>query len=160
MNEDAKCPCGSALDLEDCCGKYISGKETAPTAEALMRSRYVAYVQNNGEYLLETWHKTTRPEKADFFDPNVVWKGLEIISTQNGLENDTDGVVEFRAKCRIKEQAAGVDESSSFVKEDDRWYYVDGKSIQPIRSRKDKINRNAPCPCGSGKKYKRCCGNK
>ncbi len=160
MNNDMKCPCGSSLTLQDCCGQYINGYAPAPTAQALMRSRYVAYVQVNTDYLMKTWHHSTRPEKPDFFNDNVVWKGLEILSTKNGLENDTEGVVEFRAKCRVKEQAAGVDESSSFVKEDGHWYYVDGTSIQPIRSKKDKVSRNTPCPCGSGKKYKRCCGNK
>jgi len=160
MNDVINCPCGSSLTLEACCGQYVSGQLPAPTAEALMRSRYVAYVQMDANYLMETWHPSTRPEKPDFFGDNVIWKGLEILSTQNGLENDTEGVVEFRAKCRVKDQAAGLDESSSFIKENGAWFYVDGSSIQPIRSKKDEVSRNAPCPCGSGKKYKHCCGNK
>jgi SEC-C motif-containing protein len=158
MNAESLCPCGSNLNYEQCCGPYIQGSKDAPTAEALMRSRYVAYAQKNDDYILKTWHDSTRPEDAHPTQSNATWIGLTILRTEGGQENDTDGVVEFRARCRIKDEAAGVDEASQFVKEDGKWYYVDGAPIQPVRTRDSKVGRNDPCPCGSGKKYKKCCG--
>ena len=157
MKEETPCPCGSNLKYAECCGPLISGTKVATTAEALMRSRYVAYVLKNKEYLLDTWHSSTRPEDPDLFNDGIVWKGLEILRTSGGQAQDNEGTVEFRAKCRVKDEAAGLDEASEFVREDGRWFYVDGSSIKPIRTKHTKIGRNAPCPCGSGKKYKNCC---
>ena len=121
-----------------------------------MRSRYVAYTIRDNDYLLKTWHASTRPEELPAADDNVTWTGLQILATQDGLEHDHQGVVEFRAKCRVDGNASGLDEASDFVKEDGRWFYVDGHAISPVKS--NKIGRNDPCPCGSGKKYKKCCG--
>lgn len=123
-----------------------------------MRSRYVAYTLKNSEYLLSTWHTSTRPSENPV-DESLQWRGLEILSTSQGGEGDERGIVEFRAKCRVKDESAGLDESSEFVKEDGKWYYLDGSGIKPIRSRQDRVGRNEPCPCGSGKKYKKCCGS-
>lgn len=158
MNNNTQCPCGLPIAFEQCCGVYISGVKPAATAEALMRSRYVAYVLKNKHYLLETWHPSTRPKGDDLLNDQVVWTGLEILSTKNGLAGDHTGEVAFRASCRIKNKPAGIDENSEFVCENDRWFYVDGAAIAPIRSSQQKIGRNELCACGSGKKYKRCCG--
>ena len=158
MNTDSLCQCGSELDYSECCQPYIEGSKEAPTAEALMRSRYVAYAQGNEQYILNTWHESTRPQDESPIAEGVKWIGLQIIRTENGMEADTEGLVEFRARCRIQDQAGGLDEASHFVKQDGRWYYVDGTAIQPIRTRENKVGRNDPCPCGSGKKYKKCCG--
>jgi len=158
MSDQNTCPCGSGFLPVECCQLYISGDKVAPTAEALMRSRYVAYASNNNEYILQSWHPSTRPKETELIDNDTEWTGLEILNTQAGLENDSKGIVEFRARCKIKGQSAGLDESSEFIREDGIWYYVDGSSIQPIRTRDKKVGRNEPCPCGSGKKYKRCCG--
>ena len=158
MTENSLCPCGSNKSYEDCCKPHIEGSKDAPTAEALMRSRYVAYTQRNDDYILKTWHESTRPEDEKPTDSHARWIGLTILRTEGGLENDSEGLVEFRARCRIKEQAGGIDEASQSIKENGKWYYVDGSAIQPIRSRENKVGRNDPCPCGSGKKYKKCCG--
>ena len=157
VNTETQCPCGSKNSYTDCCEPYIQGKSTPATAETLMRSRYVAYTRNDNDYLFATWHSSTRPSENPA-NEKLQWRGLEIISTEAGGENDDRGVVEFRAKCRVNEESAGLDESSEFVKEDGKWYYVDGGSIQPIRSRENRVGRNDPCPCNSGKKYKKCCG--
>jgi len=159
MTMKNQCPCGSDNPQEQCCEPYLSGEAIPPTAETLMRSRYVAYTQNNNEYIMATWHHSTRPEDAKPADDrNVEWLGLQILRTENGGPDDSKGIVEFRARCRVKGEAGGVDEASEFVKEDGRWFYVDGFSIQPVKTRHLKIGRNDPCSCGSGKKYKRCCG--
>lgn len=155
MEKYTLCPCGSANQYEQCCGPYLEGSKEAPTAEALMRSRYVAYVQQDRDYILNTWHSSTRPDE-DPLDDSATWIGLQILRTEQGEENDSRGLVEFRARCRIKDQPGGLDEASEFVKEEGRWFYVDGTAIQPVRS--DKQGRNEPCACGSGKKYKKCCG--
>lgn len=158
LRPDDNCPCGSTLTYASCCQPYIKGDKIPPTAEATMRSRYVAYVIMDNDYLLKTWHESTRPKDDLPADNQVTWTGLEILRTEDGQENDQRGLVEFRAKCRVKGESGGLDEASDFVREDGQWYYVDGSSVQPIRTRQNKIGRNDPCPCGSGKKYKKCCG--
>ena len=157
MSEFDQCPCGSGAKYTKCCEPYIKGDAMPPTAEATMRSRYVAYVIKDNDYLLKTWHESTRPEdELPAADDNVEWTGLEILTTSDGLEKDSRGVVEFRAKCRVNGQTSGLDEASDFVKEKDQWFYVDGGGISPVQSKK--VGRNEPCPCGSGKKFKKCCG--
>lgn len=124
-----------------------------------MRSRYVAYTQTNNDYLLKTWHVSTRPAEQLPAVQGIDWRSLTILRTEQGQENDSHGIVEFRAKCRVDGEAAGVDEASEFLKEDDGlWYYVDGAGISPVRTRDNRVGRNDPCPCGSGKKFKKCCG--
>jgi SEC-C motif-containing protein len=159
MTASNLCPCGSGKAYKKCCEPFISGAEIPPTAEALMRSRYVAYTQHNNQYILDTWHSSTRPDDpTPAEDRNVEWIGLKILSTEAGAPGDDRGVVEFRARCRVKDNAGGLDESSEFIKENGRWYYVDGATIKPQKTAHLKVGRNDPCPCGSGKKYKKCCG--
>lgn len=159
MTASDLCPCCSGAPYKKCCEPYISGKEIPLTAEKLMRSRYVAYSQQNNQYILDTWHSSTKPDIPDpAEDKNVEWIGLKILSTDMGGPNDTKGYVEFRARCRVKGEAGGLDEASEFVKEDGRWFYVDGSTIQPQKNSEAKVGRNDPCPCGSGKKFKKCCG--
>ena len=152
------CPCGSGTRFADCCGPYLAEQAEAPTAEALMRSRYSAYVLENGNYLNRTWHPRTRP--ADLgLDDGTTWEGLTLIRTNGGGVDDERGIVEFSARCRVRETPGNLHEISEFVREQGRWYYVDGEAPKqmPVKSGK-KTGRNEPCPCGSGKKYKRCCG--
>ena len=159
MTASDLCPCCSGKPYKECCEPFILGKEIPSTPELLMRSRYVAYSQQNNQYILDTWHSSTRPDIPNpAEDGNVEWIGLKILSTNLGGPKDTKGFVEFRARCRVKGEAGGLDEASEFVKEDGRWYYVDGSAISPQKNNEAKVGRNDPCPCGSGKKYKKCCG--
>ncbi len=154
----APCPCGSGGAFGECCSPYLAGTAEAPTAERLMRSRYTAYVLGNAEYLSRTWHPATRP--ADLgLDDGTTWQGLTVISTSGGGEADERGIVEFTARCRVKETPGNLHEVSEFVRQQGRWFYLDGEAPKrmPVKSG-SKIGRNEPCPCGSGKKYKRCCG--
>ena len=145
------CPCGSNIPYTDCCEQYIGTATPAPTAEKLMRSRYSAYTQKESQYLLHSWHTTTRPTALDFSqEPQPNWLGLKICRTEAGSENDTSGIVEFIARYKTDTAPEVIHEVSRFVKEGGHWFYVDGTLSQPTQ--------NAPCPCGSGKKYKRCCG--
>lgn len=159
MTANDLCPCGSGNPYQKCCEPFIIGAEIPATAEALMRSRYVAYSQQNNQYILDTWHSSTKSDDTKpAEDPDVQWIGLKILHTEEGGPNDDRGVVEFRARCRIKGEAGGLDERSEFIKENGRWYYVDGFAISPQKTAHLKVGRNEPCPCGSGKKYKKCCG--
>lgn len=162
MSEENPCPCGAGGALAACCGRYLSGAEAAPTAEALMRSRYTAFVVQDVAYLLRSWHDSTRPATLDLSDQaEFVWQGLEIFDRQDGGGDGQEGMVEFVARFSAAGEEHSLHERSRFVREDGAWYYVDGdvnpgrRKQEPVRS--VRIGRNEPCPCGSGKKYKKCC---
>ncbi len=155
------CPCKSEKKYDECCGPYLEGVKAAPTAEALMRSRYTAYTKDDYDYVIRTCHSSTRPSAEDFDDDTAInWTGLEIVATENGLEDDDDGIVEFIARYNFNGNDLGQHERSSFVKEDGEWFYVEGDFVKPPPVRSEKIGRNEPCSCGSGKKYKKCCYRK
>ncbi|MBL8383056.1 MAG: SEC-C domain-containing protein [Burkholderiales bacterium] len=118
------CPCGSSRPLTDCCGRYLAGDALAPTPEALMRSRYSAYVLGQADYLAATWHPTTRPGAITPGDPAPRWLGLEVRRVTTGGADD--GTVEFVARYRVGGRGHRLHEISRFVREDGRWYYVDG----------------------------------
>src|SRR6195952_1088520 len=95
-----RCPCGSAETFDACCGRYLGADGVAPpTAEAVMRSRYTAFVRGDVEHLLRTWHPDTRPTALEL-DPSVRWTGLEVLDRAGGGLFDIEGVVEFRAHHR------------------------------------------------------------
>jgi len=108
------CPCGTGLDYKLCCGRYIEAGKPAPTAEALMRSRYTAYVRQNTPYLRSTWYPSTCPAVLDLSD-NQQWLGLKIIDTEAGNADDKSGQVEFIARYKINGRAAKLHERSEFV---------------------------------------------
>ena len=125
----AACPCGRLdargrpLAHEACCGRYLDAGLAAPDAESLMRSRYSAFVLERADYLLATWHASTRPPTLDF-EPGAQWLGLEV-RAQRLLDAD-HAEVEFVARHRVAGRAVRLHERSRFVREDGRWYYVDG----------------------------------
>ncbi|MER7406823.1 YchJ family metal-binding protein [Streptomyces sp. NPDC000070] len=116
------CPCGLLVAYGDCCGRYHSGAAAAPTAEALMRSRYCAFVRGDTGYLLRTWHPRTRPGTLEL-DPRMRWTGLEILGTSDGSAFHSLGTVEFRASYR----GGSLHERSRFERVDGAWVYVDGE---------------------------------
>lgn len=122
--DDARCPCGSGLVLGECCGPLLDGRP-APTAEALMRSRFTAFAVGDATYLRATWHASTRPRTLDL-DEGVAWRSLEIRSTGAGGPFDDAGVVEFVARYRDGGVRGALHETSRFVREAGRWLYVDG----------------------------------
>ncbi len=158
--DTASCPCHSGRPYILCCGPLLAGDLVALTAEALMRSRYTAYVSRDIAYLLRSWHPTTRPDQIN---PDVIpeWQGLLIVRTEQGAETDNEGIVEFQATAVSLNKAWQLHEVRRFLKEDGQWLYVDGdiKDDSSVVDKKvPKIGRNDPCHCGSGKKYKKCCG--
>lgn len=119
------CYCGSGKSYEACCGRLHSGAENAASAEALMRSRYSAYVLKLEDYLLATWHPETRPSELDLAADDSKWLGLEV--RKHAVQDDTHATVEFVARYRIAGKGHRLHELSRFVKQDGRWYYHDGE---------------------------------
>ncbi|WP_370592121.1 YchJ family protein [Streptomyces sp. JHA19] len=118
------CPCGLSGSYEACCGRSHSGAGAAPTAEALMRSRYSAFVRGDVPYLLRTWHPRTRPGRLEL-DPGMRWTGLEILGATDGSAFHTTGTVTFRASYR----GGSLHERSRFERVDGAWVYVDGEFL-------------------------------
>jgi len=119
------CPCGSGKAYAACCGPAHGGLPAA-TAEALMRSRYSAYVLGLEDYLLATWDPATRPEKLDLAgEPAPKWLGLEVKRHQP-LDDD-HALVEFVARYRVGGRGQRLHETSRFRREGGRWYYIDGE---------------------------------
>src|ERR671926_88252 len=119
-----RCPCGTGLPYAECCGRLHDGTAAAATAEQLMRSRYSAFAVGDADHLLATWHPSTRPGRLRL-DPAVRWTGLEVLATTGGALLDTEGTVEFRAHS----DAGSRHERSRFVREDGRWFYLDGMPL-------------------------------
>ena len=125
MEHIAYCYCGSCKAATDCCQPYIDGTRPAPTAEALMRSRYVAYGLGLEPYLLVTWHPSTRPASLDFDkEAPLNWIGLEI--KRHEQQGEDRAIVEFVARYKNGGRAFRLHETSRFVREDGGWFYVDG----------------------------------
>lgn len=122
---DEPCPCGSGATFGDCCGPILAG-DLAPTALALMRSRYTAFVVGDAAHLERTWHPGTAPEDVQL-DPATRWEGLEIIEAVDGAPGDKRGIVEFRARWRERGQTGELHERSRFVWQSARWWYLDGR---------------------------------
>lgn len=121
-----ECPCGSGKSYNQCCRLYHDGK-AAPTTESLMRSRYTAYVLRNGAYLHRSWHPTTRPNKKSLLQLTPTdWQGLTVVRTEQGSEQDANGIVEFIAHYQEAGIAQQLHETSRFVREAGKWYYVNG----------------------------------
>ncbi|TQV64748.1 MAG: hypothetical protein FNT29_04015 [Halothiobacillaceae bacterium] len=122
------CPCGSGYSYSSCCGRFIDQGVLPETAEQLMRSRYTAFTQANEAYLLASWHESTRPVALGFdADEAVTWVGLRIDRVEAGGVQDDRGVVCFVARSRWGGgRVRRLHECSRFVREQGRWFYVDG----------------------------------
>jgi SEC-C motif-containing protein len=156
------CACGSGRELKDCCEPLLNGGD-AQTAEALMRARYTAHVLGKLDYV----EQTCGPEAKAGFNrqdtarslKDIVWQGLEISRTEKGGKDDDTGVVDFAFRYRFQGQDCVQREIASFERVDGKWTYMDSQidpKGDPVRV--EHVGRNEPCPCGSGKKYKKCCG--
>lgn len=127
------CPCQSNKRYLDCCGLYIEKKFRPPSPEALMRSRYTAFVEGKLNYI----QKTMKPPASLNFnkkqakkDKTTIWLGLNIIEASFDPNNSSIGFVEFKAKFRFNQTLSYLHERSEFHLIDNHWYYVDGQHFQ------------------------------
>ena len=159
----SECACGSKRDYSACCESYILGKSHPSTAEGLMRSRYTAFTLGEVGYIYDSVHPSKRDdhdrESIRTWSQKSTWHGLEILETQKGSADDSEGTVEFAAHYNNKKGRQRHHELASFRKYEGHWYFYDGKqpSVTTVVREAPKVGRNDPCPCGSGKKYKKCC---
>jgi len=169
------CPCGLNSPFTDCCGPLIRGVSYADTAEDLMRSRFTAYVEKNWNYLIQTTCADERPGKSAEAlaesNQDTEWLRLEVMGLRQGGIEDQEGEVSFAAYYQDAEGEKVLRETSKFFREDGRWKYSETESTghpqkvastpgpaKPFVREGTKVGRNDPCPCDSGKKYKKCCG--
>ena len=132
LKKNSDCPCCSGKKFGDCCCDYISGKGTPDTSEKLMRSRYTAYALRDSEYILKTWHPSTRPKNMDLSKADIIWEKLEIISSEKGGDSDIEGEVLFKAFYNHLGRKYCIQESSKFVKEKGIWLYLLGEQSKTI----------------------------
>ena len=159
------CPCGSGRSLEACCGPLLAREARPDTAEALMRARYTAHTRADLDYIQETHDPDTREdidrEATERWARRAEWLGLEIRETVEGGPGDSVGAVEFVAHYRERGERRRHHELARFRRDTDgAWVYVDGEAPETgtVRHEGPRVGRNDPCPCGSGRKYKKCCG--
>jgi len=156
------CPCGSTKDYSDCCEPIIKGSLPAETAEQLMRARYSAYTKTEMDFIFSSTH----PDGREGYDhdgtrawaENSEWLGLEIIGSKKGSKDDATGEVEFIARFKENGALREHHENALFKKVEGVWHFSDGVMVKPKPITVTKVGRNDPCPCGSGQKYKKCCG--
>jgi SEC-C motif domain protein len=160
------CPCCSGRELEKCCGPLLDGLRKAATAEELLRARYSAFVLARIDYVRTTRHPRSSAEfdeeSARGWASGSEWHGLEISKIEGGGTGDAQGAIDFTATYTEKEsgERRRHEEHALFVRHEGEWLFVDGDYVVPetfVRTA-PKVGRNDPCPCGSGKKHKKCCG--
>jgi len=165
------CPCGSQKPYSDCCQPIHLDHQAATTPEELMRARYSAHVEGLVDFVVATYHPSCEAEAqrdgiADSI--NSDWCKLDVISSDAGRHHE-EGFVEFKAYFNQDGEQFCLAERSRFIKENGLWFYIDGEfpsqeTDAPIDPRLEqpvsslKVGRNDPCICGSGKKFKKCCG--
>jgi SEC-C motif-containing protein len=159
-----KCYCGTGKIYSNCCKPYITGRKIASVPEILMRSRYTAYVIHAIDYIVESCFEKDKSKinrnGIIEWSKNSKWLGLEIIFANNPSEEDKHATVEFKAVYERLQLKRVHHEIAEFEKRDGRWFYRDGRIISvPVTRSDTKVGRNDPCPCRSGKKYKKCCGS-
>lgn len=164
IEDNTKCPCGSGGNFVDCCKEIVAGNKFAATPLELMRSRYTAHVLKDMPHLLRTMRgralKLFDEEKthSEWFELNT-WTRLEIIDAPAVTKHSREGVVEFKAYYMVNDQEQVLHERSKFMKENNQWFYIAGSLKNPAAATTSvKVGRNDDCPCGSTKKYKKCCG--
>ena len=156
------CHCGSGKDFKDCCGVFLDYEQKPSSAEQLMRSRYSAFVVGAIDYIYDTHAPETQNEVSKdeimTWSQSSDWMGLEIVDTQAGQASDNDGIVEFIAKYKTDGELYSHHERATFKKIKGDWFFFDGRIVRNnyVNEMKN-VGRNDPCPCGSGKKYKKCC---
>lgn len=156
------CHCGSGRTYDSCCGPVIDGERLAPDAESLMRARYSAYVEQAIDFLGSSLHPQQRHDwdqaATRRWAGGAEWLGLEILAID--VRGPDETAIEFVARYAENGIKRRHHELSRFRREAGQWYYWEGELPKPetVRLEHRKVGRNDPCPCGSGRKFKKCCG--
>ena len=159
-----KCHCTSGAEFADCCEPILQRTRPAVTAEELMRSRYTAYATGNVDWIIESQSPDGRAhvdrDATVEWSKRSTWHRLEILSADQGQPGDAEGFVEFKAYYTLGGEDVTHHEIASFRYEEGSWFFVDGIEVKPrpFKRTERKVKPNEPCTCGSGKKYKKCCG--
>jgi SEC-C motif-containing protein len=162
LTENQICPCGSGAPFADCCEQIIEGERESETAEELMRARYAAFATGAIEFIVASTHSRTRQEvnipDITEWSQKSIWHGLQIIDTK--IATDNQAYVSFEAQFTQSGKEQRHREKSLFERENGKWRFVTGEELKnpTIRYETPRPGRNEPCSCGSGKKYKKCCG--
>ncbi|MBB1251353.1 SEC-C domain-containing protein [Rhizobium sp. G21] len=155
------CPCGSGRFEISCCDPYLAGKP-APTAESLMRSRYTAFTRGDLDHIERTCAGEARlafhRASLALSIAKTEWLGLTIEDVRAGGEEDEKGTVRFTVRYREGGRLFSQTETSEFQRLADGWRYMRGDVGRASQPAATASGRNDPCPCGSGKKFKKCCG--
>lgn len=153
------CPCGTGRTYELCCGPRLSGEQPAQTAEQLMRSRFTAHVAHDWRYLHVTYRPTSRKPYVDDGDAaEIPWTRLVVHAHEPGASPDA-AFVDFSAYYATEHDEQALHEKAEFARVDGRWLYTRNVRNGPAPAKTaPKAGRNDPCPCGSGRKFKVCCG--
>ena len=161
------CPCGSGRTLAECCLPVIKRERSAATAEELMRSRYTAFVTNDVDWIMDSHHPDTVGEinrdEVEQWSSSSEWLGLQVRDTEAGGPDDDEGSVTFRARYKVQAQQIDHVEKAHFERDGGEWRFHSvieddaAPELVPVTPRSE-VGRNDPCPCGSGKKYKKCHG--
>ena len=158
------CVCGIGESNEQCCLPIIRGEREAVTAEELMRARYAAYALGEVDFILgsndpDTGEGVDR-KSTEVWSRESKWLGFEVLDRSDGGADDETGTVDFVARYKLRGISVAHRERASFRKREGKWVFVDGKDLAapPARHEGPRVGRNDPCPCGSGKKHKKCCG--
>jgi SEC-C motif-containing protein len=157
MNKQLFCPCGSGEKYQLCCEVYHLDHSKVTHPEQLMRSRYSAHVLKLNDYVIKTYHPSCNAEsqrEAIAESINLKWVKLQVTNSQF-TKSELQGFVTFNAFYLDNGQVSALGEISRFVVEDGLWFYIDGEFVEVSMN---KLKRNDPCICGSGKKFKKCCG--
>ena len=158
------CACGSGISIENCCLPLIQGSVAAQTAEQLLRARYTAFTRGDVDFILSTHHSRTlkdiHRDEIEEWSKTSKWEGLKIFQAEAGQKDDQQGTLIFGAYYTQNGKKEEHLEKSFFGKENGQWKFLDAQGVQTGTYRRPdpKIGRNDPCPCGSGKKHKKCCG--
>jgi len=161
LTAESPCPCGSGRTFGQCCQPILKQERAAATAEELMRSRFTAHVVLDHQHLHRSYLTTSRrpfvPETGDVAE--LKWTRLVVHAHEPGPKPDL-AFVDFTAYFDDHGTEQALHEKSEFARIDGTWYYT--RSVRtgpaPVKSSAPKVGRNDPCPCGSGKKFKHCCG--
>ncbi|MCW5588698.1 MAG: YchJ family protein [Legionellales bacterium] len=151
-----QCPCGHPELYQQCCGRFIDQQQMPATAGELMRSRYTAYATGNIDYIENTMRGRAlqgfNRSAAQTWAKSVTWLGLQVLKEAQVTDNPNRATVEFIASYQTQGQLQRLQEISVFARHQGKWFYIDSNTVAA------KPGRNEPCECGSGKKYKKCCG--